>query len=73
MGGTYTVAGLMEAGVLWLAIVMAAALLIAGLLIKPEGRKRFLLWCAALYMAGWTLFVLYNTVLLTRTLVHLVR
>ncbi|WP_260703176.1 hypothetical protein [Edaphobacter flagellatus] len=66
MGGAYPVRALLEGGALGFAIALAVALMVAGTLIRRESRRRFLLWCAGIYITGWMLFVLYNTVLLTR-------
>lgn len=66
MGGAYQVVTLLEIGAVGLLITLAVALIVAGTLIRPEKRMRLLLWCVGAYAAGWTLFVLYNTVLLTR-------
>jgi hypothetical protein len=66
MNGAYPEAVLLEYGAAGLLIVLAAASMVAGTMIRAERRRRFLLWCVAVYMAGWTLFVLYNTVVLTR-------
>ena len=70
MEGAYQAVTLLKIGVAGLVIVLAVALIVAGTLIRQEKRKRFLLWCTGSYIALWTLFVLYNTVLLTR---HLMR
>lgn len=71
MGGAYQVATLIEIGVVGLVIVLAVALLIAGTLIQPEKRRKFLLWCVGVYAAGWAVFVLYNTLTLTRYFIRM--
>ncbi len=70
MGGAYQVATLIKIGLAGLVIVLAAALIVAGTLIPPEKRRKFLLWCAGVYAALWGAFVLYNTLMLTR---HFIR
>lgn len=71
MGGAYQAVTVLRIGAIGLLIVLAVALIVAGTLIRPEKRKRFLLWCTGSYLALWTLFVLYNTVLLTRHLLKM--
>jgi hypothetical protein len=71
MGEAYQVATLIRVGVVGLVIVLALALLIAGTLVQPEKRRRFLLWCVGVYAAGWTVFVLYNTLMLTKYLIKM--
>ncbi len=73
MSGAYTVAELLKIGALGLVVVLAVALTTAGTVVRPERRRRFLLWAMAGYMALWTLWVLYNTVLLTRYLWKVIR
>lgn len=72
MGGAYPVVTLITGGVTGLVIVLAIALLVAGTLIRAERRRRFLLWCVVIYAAGWTAFVLYNTLMLTRYFIRIV-
>jgi hypothetical protein len=73
MGGAYQAATLLRNGAIGLVIVLAIALIVAGTLIREEKRKRFLLWCTGSYLVLWTLFVLYNTVLLTRHFLKMLR
>ncbi len=73
MGGAYTVVELLKMGALGLVVVLAVALTTAGTMLKPERRRRFLLWAVAGYMTLWTFWVLYNTVLLTRYLWKVIR
>ena len=54
-------------------IALAVALLLAGTVVKPERRGWFVLRLVALNAAGWTIYVLYNTVVLTRYFVRMVR
>jgi len=71
MNVTYTVASLLEYGAIGLIVVLAVALMVAGTLLKPERRIRFVLWVTAAYMATWTAWVLYNTLALTRVLMKM--
>jgi len=71
MDGAYSVATVLQIGVFGLVIALAVVLIAAGTLVKPEGRKRLVLWGLVAYFSGWTLFVLYNTLVLTRTLFKL--
>ena len=71
MDGAYSVATVLQIGVFGLVITLAVVLIAAGTLVKPERRKRFVLWGLVAYFSGWTLFVLYNTLVLTRTLFKL--
>ena len=73
MGEAYQAVALLKIGAIGLVIVLAVALIIAGTLIRAEKRKRFLLWSIGSYIVIWTLFVLYNTVLLTRYLMKMLR
>jgi hypothetical protein len=72
MGGAYPVATLLTDGAIGLVIVLAAALIAAGTLVRAEKRRRFLAWCVGMYIVGWTLFVLYNTLVLTRYFLKIV-
>ena len=71
MDGAYSVATVLQIGVFGLVIALAVVLIAAGTLVKPERRKRFVVWGLVAYFSGWTLFVLYNTLVLTRTLFKL--
>jgi hypothetical protein len=71
-GGAYTVAALLKLGAIGLTAVLALALIVAGTLLKPESRNRFLLWVVAAYMTAWTVWVLYNTLVLTRVLMKMI-
>jgi hypothetical protein len=73
MGGAYQVRTLIEVGALGLLIVAAVALTVAGMLLRPESRRRFVLWCTAFYVTGWMAFVFYNAVVLTRYFVKIIR
>jgi len=73
MGGAYQAVTLLKIGAIGLVIVLAVALIVAGTLIREEKRRRFLLWCTGSYVALWTLFVIYNTFLLTRHFLKMLR
>lgn len=68
MDGAYSVASVLRVGVIGMVIALAVVMLAAGTVVKPERRRRFVLWGMAAYFSGWTLFVLYNTLVLTRVL-----
>ncbi|MDE1176803.1 MAG: hypothetical protein PW789_09365 [Edaphobacter sp.] len=71
MSEAITTATLLGYGAAGLIAVLAIALILAGTVVRPERRNRFLFWCVAVYVSIWTLFVLYNTVLLTRVFVRM--
>jgi hypothetical protein len=73
MGGAYTVAALLRLGLTGLVGVLVVVLLIAGTMLRPEKRGRFVLRTVAIYAAGWTLFVLYNTFVLARYFVKIIQ